>query len=109
MHPSFNSTIPMHALSVPLPAPRLSPPSSSAPHDYCRRSSAALHAAVPTADGSYPPIRTITPRSPDLEDLAASPPPPFHNDYPQRRSPSMNTFASEDSEAGGRFALVGFP
>ncbi|GAA6019690.1 hypothetical protein JCM10207_009229 [Rhodosporidiobolus poonsookiae] len=82
--------------------------SSSSHNNHGRhRSSADLYAAVPTADGSYPPIRTITPRSPDLEDLAASPPPPFLDDYPQRRSPSMNTFASEYSNADAPYRLRG--
>ncbi|GAA6035435.1 hypothetical protein JCM8097_000253 [Rhodosporidiobolus ruineniae] len=83
------------------------------------RSSADLYASVPTSDGTYPPIRTITPRSPELvnpghdhshdyEDLAYSPPPPpFLGDADYARSPSMNTFASEYSHGEAPYRLRG--
>ncbi|GAA5970274.1 hypothetical protein JCM11641_001644 [Rhodosporidiobolus odoratus] len=87
------------------------------------RSSADLYASVPTQDStnSYPPIRTITPRSPavphspdehdggDHESLVgevySSTPPFFSQD---RRSPSMNTFASEyDASSSDAYRLRG--
>ncbi|GAA5890506.1 hypothetical protein JCM6882_002943 [Rhodosporidiobolus microsporus] len=87
--------------------------SSSSSHGR-HRSSADLYASVPTSDSTYPPIRSITPRSPpinqdeDDELIRSPPPPPFADDYPgQRRSPSMNTFASEYSNPDAPYRLRG--
>ncbi|GAA5828566.1 hypothetical protein JCM11251_000853 [Rhodosporidiobolus azoricus] len=87
--------------------------SSSSSHGR-HRSSADVYASVPTTDSTYPPIRSITPRSPPLhqddeddELIRTPPPPPFADDYPSRRSPSMQTFASEYSNSDAPYRLRG--
>lgn len=77
--------------------------SSAGRHDR-HRSSADIYSSVPTSDASYPPIRTITPRSPEFVTptgaYAALPPSnsagagfPQRPDY-HERSESMQTYSS---------------
>ncbi|GAA5822611.1 hypothetical protein JCM3770_000618, partial [Rhodotorula araucariae] len=63
------------------------------------RSSADMYAQVPTSDATYPPIRTITPRSPEVVNppYAAAPPDPH---WLHTRSPSTQTFESQYSDGG---------
>ncbi|GAA6002074.1 glycoside hydrolase family 5 protein [Rhodotorula paludigena] len=71
--------------------------SSSGSHGR-HRSSADMYASVPTQDGSYPPIRSITPRSPEVvhPSYASPPGPAFLQSH--ERSPSTNTFESRYSD-----------
>ena len=71
-------------------------------------SSADLYAQVPTSDSTYPPIRTVTPRSPEVvnppyasmsgaaHDRRESPNP----NWLHERSPSTATFESQYSDSG---------
>ncbi|BGP04006.1 hypothetical protein NBRC10513v2_007747 [Rhodotorula toruloides] len=63
------------------------------------RSSADLYSSIPTSDASYPPIRTITPRSPEFVNpsssaYAALPPSVPHRPEYHERSESMQTYSS---------------
>ncbi|GAA5890080.1 hypothetical protein JCM5296_004763 [Sporobolomyces johnsonii] len=88
----------------------------SRPSAMARRSSADIYASVPTSDSTYPPIRSVNPRSPDISPPSTgysshdyeitsdpmSPPPPFaeeHASYPTRRSDSQQTFGSDYSSS----------
>lgn len=75
-------------------------------------SSADLYAQVPTSDSTYPPIRSITPRSPEVVNppyaSTAAIPPGLANpagtasspNWLHERSPSTATFESQYSDAG---------
>ncbi|BGP44003.1 hypothetical protein JCM10450v2_008219 [Rhodotorula kratochvilovae] len=80
--------------------------SSSSSHGGRHRSSADMYAQVPTSDATYPPIRTITPRSPEVVNppYAAAPPDP---QWLHTRSPSTQTFESQYSDGGNPAAAAG--